>query len=159
MIRKVRNPFTQLEGYNCFGCSPNNDIGLQMSFYEDGEFIKCDWSPQERFQGYQNVLHGGILSALMDEIASWYIFAKLQTAGVTAKMEIRYIKPVYNNKGKITLQAFMKEPRQRLSNIEVKVFNNDGVLCTEGIIQYFVFPKGYSEKHLYYPDFDSFFEK
>jgi len=159
MVRKVKNPFTQLEGYNCFGCSPNNDIGLQMSFYEDGEYIKSDWSPQVRFQGYQKVLHGGILSTLMDEIASWYIFAKLQTAGVTAKMEIRYVKPVYTNKGKITLQAFMKESRKRLCDIEVKVFDNDGVLCTEGTIQYFVFPKEYSEKHLYYPDFDSFFDE
>jgi len=128
-----------------------------MNFYEDGEYIKCDWQPQERFQGYFNVLHGGILSTLMDEIASWYVFAKLRTAGVTSRLDIRYVKPVYVDKGTITLQASLKETKKRLSDIEVKVFDQEGVLCTEGTVQYFVFPPEYSKKHLYYPDFDSFF--
>ena len=159
MSRKVVNPFTEIEGYKCFGCSPNNEIGLKMSFYEDGEYIKCDWQPQERFQGYDNVLHGGILGTLMDEIASWYIFAKLKTAGVTARMEVRYKRPVYINKGKITLQAELVGNKKRLTDIEDKVFDPEGNLCTEATVQYFVFPKEYAEKHLYYPDFDSFFEE
>jgi uncharacterized protein (TIGR00369 family) len=159
MARKVHNPFTDLEGYQCFGCSPRNEIGLQMSFYEDGDYLKSDWQPRERFQGYYNVLHGGILSTLMDEIASWYIFTQLKTAGVTARIEVKFLKPVYTNKGKITLQACLKDYRKRLADIEVKVFDKEGVLCTEGIVQYFVFPEEYARKNLYYPDFDSFFKE
>ena len=157
MTRKLTNPFTEMEGYKCFGCSPNNDVGLQMSFYEDGEYIKCVWQPKERFQGYYNVLHGGILSTLMDEIASWYVFTQLKTAGVTSRIEIRYLKPVYINKGKIKLQATLKEQKKRIADIDVKVFNGEGDLCTEGTVQYFVFPEEYARRHLYYPDFDSFF--
>ncbi len=159
MSRKVLNPFKDLDGYNCFGCSPGNQIGLQMNFYEEAEFIMSDWEPQECFEGYQNVLHGGILSTLMDEIASWYIFAKMKTAGVTAKLEVRYLKPVYTNKGNIKLQASLAEFRKRLADIDVKVFDAEGTLCTEGIVQYFVFPERYAKNQLYYPDFDSFFEE
>lgn len=159
MSRKVYNPFTDIKGYQCFGCSPNNKIGLQMNFYEDGEFIKCDWQPRDHFQGYYNVLHGGILSTLMDEIASWYIFTQLKTAGVTARIEVRYVKPVYTNKGNITLQAKLKEKHKRLADIEVKVFDEGGTLCTEGVVQYFVFPEEYARNNLYYPDFDSFFKE
>jgi acyl-coenzyme A thioesterase PaaI-like protein len=93
----------------------------------------------------------------MDEIASWYVFTQLRTAGVTSRIEVRYLKPVYTNKGMIKLQATLKEQKKRLRDIEVKVFNEEGELCTEGVVQYFVFPEEYARKHLYYPDFDSFF--
>ena len=28
-----------MEGYNCFGCSPDNEAGVRMEFYEDGDEI------------------------------------------------------------------------------------------------------------------------
>ena len=94
-MKKISNPFEKSENYNCFGCSQNNKFGLQMKFFEDEDEIVTFWQPQNRFQGYNFVLHGGIQATLMDEIASWVVFIKLKTAGVTSKMEIRYKKPVY----------------------------------------------------------------
>jgi len=129
-----------------------------MEFYEEGEEIICDWQPRPEFQGYGQVLHGGIISTLMDEIASWYIFTKLKTAGVTYKLEVRYKSPVYTNKGKITLKASLKEDQKRIVDIEVKLFDNEGHLCSEGVIGYFIFPEKWAKEKLYYPDFDSFFE-
>ncbi len=48
--RQVNNPFTQIEGYNCFGCSPKNDFGLHLEFYEEGDEIVCEWQPKAQFQ-------------------------------------------------------------------------------------------------------------
>ena len=28
-----------MEGYNCFGCSPDNEAGVRMEFYEDGDEV------------------------------------------------------------------------------------------------------------------------
>ena len=80
--RSINNPFTSIEQYNCFGCSPSNEFGLQMEFYDEGDETVCEWEPKPHFQGYGNILHGGIISTMMDEIASWYVFTKLKTAGV-----------------------------------------------------------------------------
>ena len=38
-MKKIINPWRNQEGYNCFGCSPVNPIGLHMEFYEDGDNI------------------------------------------------------------------------------------------------------------------------
>ena len=38
-MKKIINPWRNHEGYNCFGCSPDNPIGLHMEFYEDGDYI------------------------------------------------------------------------------------------------------------------------
>jgi len=129
-----------------------------MEFYEEDEEIISDWQPKPHFAGYGHVLHGGIISTLMDEIASWYVFTKLKTAGVTYKLEVRYLSPVFINKGKITLRASIKESQKRLADIDVKLYDNDGQLCSKGVIGYFIFPEKWAKEKLYYPDFDSFFE-
>lgn len=155
--RRINNPFTSIEGYNCFGCSPNNPCGLHMEFYEDGEEVVSEWQPGKHLQGYGSVLHGGIISTAMDEIASWYIMTKLRTAGVTYQLQTKFLSPVYTNKGKITLRATLKEQRRRKTDIEVRLYDNEGKLCAEGLVGYFVFPEKLAKEKLYYPDFDSFF--
>ena len=80
-MRKIINTYNNLEGYNCFGCSSNNEQGLQMEFYEDGEFVVSYWEPKQHFAGYGNILHGGIQSLILDEIASWVVYVKVKTAG------------------------------------------------------------------------------
>ena len=157
-MRKIRNPFAGREGYNCFGCSPDNSIGLQMHFIEEGEEIVSQWEPREHFHGYDNVLHGGIQATLMDEIASWVVYVKVRRSGVTSKMDVRYLKPVFVDKGIITLRARIKAMRRNLADIEVKLYNNDEVICAEAIITYFTFSIEKSKGTFFYPDHNEFFE-
>lgn len=93
-MRKIKNPWTDKEGYDCYGCCHDNPIGLHMDFYEDGDDIVCFWNPQQHFQGWVDTLHGGIQSTLIDEIASWVVFRKMSTTGVTSNLEVKFKKPV-----------------------------------------------------------------
>ena len=92
-MRKIKNPWQAKPGYYCFGCSPDNPAGVKMEFYEDGDDVVCFWNPQAEYQGWINTLHGGIQATLMDECAAWVITRKLQTTGVTSKLEVKYKKP------------------------------------------------------------------
>ena len=38
--RKMYNAYADLEGYNCFGCSPTNPYGLKCKFVDEGELEK-----------------------------------------------------------------------------------------------------------------------
>ena len=51
--RKMYNAYADLEGYNCFGCSPTNPYGLKCKFVDEGEYITCHWVPSENYQGYR----------------------------------------------------------------------------------------------------------
>ena len=88
-MKRILNPWLATEGYNCIGCAPHNPIGLHLHFYEDGDDIVSIWTPTPDHQGWFNTLHGGVQALLLDEICGWVISRKLQTAGVTAKMETR----------------------------------------------------------------------
>ena len=60
--KKIINPWRNHEGYNCFGCSPDNPIGLHMEFfaeqsgraerYEDGDYIVSTWHPRNSLARY-----------------------------------------------------------------------------------------------------------
>ena len=38
-IKKIINPWTGVEGYNCIGCSPDNPIGLHLCFWLSGNLV------------------------------------------------------------------------------------------------------------------------
>lgn len=157
--RKIHNPYAKMEGYNCFGCSPNNHLGLRMEFYEEGDYLKSKWDPENHFGGYKNVLHGGIQATLLDEIASWCLQIKLKTAGVTANMNVRYRKPVYIDKGKLLLRAKVVDFKRRIVTLQTELFNANEELCCEAEIKYFAYPKEIAQEKLYFPEFEEFFKK
>ena len=157
-MKKIKNPYPKLSEYNCFGCSPDNPCGLKMNFYEDGEYIISRWTPQINFQGYINVLHGGIQTTLMDEIASWLVQVKIKTSGVTMKLESRFVKPVLMNKGEILLKAKLIEERKRFAKVFVQLFDSDNIMCTEATITYFVFPENIAKKEFNFPEHKEFYE-
>ena len=152
----IKNPFNKLEGYNCFGCSPENKLGLRMNFRVEGDKVVCDWEPEDHLQGWVGVLHGGIQATLMDEIASWYVFVKLRTAGVTSKMEVNLIKPVKMDMAPFRLRATLKEMKRNIALIHVELFMRDGTLGAEAIMHYFTYPQHIASSRLYYPGIEHF---
>jgi len=157
-MRKLQNPFVALEGYNCFGCSPGNSFGLQMKFVEEGDEIVSHWEPKKHFQGYHTILHGGIQATLMDETASWFVYARLKSAGVTSRAEIRYIKPLYVDRGVLTIRASLVRMRRNLADILVRIFDANNVLCAESLMVYFTVSPEKAKGNLYYPGDESFFD-
>ena len=136
-MRKIKNPWISCEGYNCFGCCPDNPLGLHMVFFEDGDDIVSYWKPGERYQGWVNVLHGGIIASLIDELAGWVVFRKLQTTGVTSSLNVRYKKAISTLEPELTIRGRITEQRRNLVTIVVEIMNSKGELCATGEALYF----------------------
>jgi len=158
-MKKILNPYSTLDGYSCFGCSPKNPLGLQMNFTEEGDSVICHWSPRDEFQGFPNTLHGGIQATLLDEIASWAIMIKLKTAGVTSRLDTRYIKPLRMTDVPITISAKIEGQRLNQVTVEADITNSHGEICTTARITYAVFPEEVARRRFYYPDYKRFFEE
>lgn len=79
----------------CFVCGEENTHGLRARFFvrEDGAVIS-EYKADDRFVGYAEVLHGGILASLLDEVMIKAVL-KDDIIAVTASMEIKFKKPVY----------------------------------------------------------------
>jgi acyl-coenzyme A thioesterase PaaI-like protein len=123
-----------------------------MEFFEEGDELISTWDPAPNFQGWYNVLHGGIQSTLMDEIASWIVFVKLKTSGVTSQLEVKYKKAVPSNMGAITIRARLTEMKRNIAIVDVKLFGPDNELCTVATVKYFTFPQEVAKEKLWYPE-------
>lgn len=160
-MKKIVNPYVKADRkktYSCFGCSPHNPYGLKMEFFEEGDEILSIWTPDNKYEGFMNVLHGGIQATLMDEIASWVIFVKLKTGGFTSNLQVKYLSSVMIDKGNITLRASLKEMEKNIAHIAVSLYDGNDKLCTDAVVSYFTLPEKIAAAKLKYPGIESFYE-
>ena len=81
---------------HCFVCGLDNPHGLQLTFFaQAGGEVVAEITVPARFQGYPGVVHGGIVAAMLDEVAmrSAMVDDHLRFM-VTAKMTLRYRKAI-----------------------------------------------------------------
>jgi len=156
-VREIINPFVNRPGYGCYGCSPDNDQGLRMSFSEDGDDIVCAWTPEPRFAGYGGILHGGIQATLHDEIASWVVMVKLATAGFTERLEVDYRNPVRVDAGTLSLRSRIERIDGNKAYVRTSLADGTGKLGSESLAVYFTLPPRIAEKKMAYPGAGAFF--
>ena len=140
-LRRIISPWEGYgpEDYNCFVCSPNNQGGLRLKFYEDGDDVVTTWTPSRQFESWSHVLHGGIQATLIDEAGGWVICRKLQTCGVTTRFNLKYRKTVPTGKP-LEVRCRISEIKRSFAILtgEIRV---DGEVCTEAEMTYFCAPK------------------
>lgn len=159
--KKLHNPFNTTKGddYYCFGCSPTNNLGLHLEFYSDGDEIVGEWMPKRTFEGFKNVVHGGIQATIMDEVASWAIYALVGTAGVTQKLEVNYLKPLFMSKGKVTNRCKVSKADEKQAILFVELLDGKGVVCSNGYVDYYLFPLRIAQLKYAYPGKDAFWSE
>lgn len=149
-MKKIINPWKGLKGYYCFGCSPENPMGVKMEFYEDGDEIVSFWKPKPEYQGWLDTLHGGIQAVLLDEICAWVIVRKLQTTGMTSKMETRYRKSISTNDTLLEIRASIQEQKRNIILVKATIYNSAKEICTEAVCTYFTFSKEKSQQEMFF---------
>jgi acyl-coenzyme A thioesterase PaaI-like protein len=77
----------------CFACGRLNPSGLQLDFDVSANSATARYTGLQRHQGYDGTLHGGVVTALLDETMGWAIFHQ-GIWGVTAKLEVTFRRPV-----------------------------------------------------------------
>jgi len=159
-MRKIKNIHLHddPEVYQCFGCSPYNEIGLHLEFWDEGDELVSHWNPRPVLQSYPRVLHGGIQSTLMDEIAGWVVYVKCGTVGLTAEMKIRFRLPLYIDQGEITIRAGLVEQNNRMAIIKARLINSSGKTCAEAEIKYFLVPENEARQKYNYPGVEAFYD-
>ncbi len=130
-----------------------------MEFFKEGDELVCKWNPGEHFQGFHDILHGGVQATMMDEIASWVVFVMLDTAGVTYQLNTRFRKPVLISKGTITVRATLVRQEKRIAEIKARLYDGEDTLCAESQVNYFVMPRDKAVQDLNFPGREAFLKQ
>ncbi|MFO7790262.1 MAG: PaaI family thioesterase [Bacteroidales bacterium] len=143
-MKKIKNKFAEKGFYNCFACSPDNPKGLKMEFWRDGEDVVSYFYPGWYYDGWDGIMHGGIISTLMDEVGAWIIMDAINIDGVTARMNIQFKKPVKTKvdrpgeEEKLEIRGRIAYKKHKLVRIKTELRNKSGQLCSEADIDYII---------------------
>jgi acyl-coenzyme A thioesterase PaaI-like protein len=78
----------------CVVCGPANIKGLNLKFrVVDHGKVESNFICEEKFEGYRGMMHGGIISSILDGAMGNCMFA-CGKAAVTVEMTTRYRHPV-----------------------------------------------------------------
>jgi uncharacterized protein (TIGR00369 family) len=120
----------------CFVCGDKNETGIHAEFtVNDDNTASAHLVIPSRFQGWKGIVHGGIISTLLDEV-SIYACRKITLKGVTAEIDVKFKKSVPAGK-EVTLQSRVVDIKRKLifvhaellidgevyASAETKVFN------------------------------------
>jgi acyl-coenzyme A thioesterase PaaI-like protein len=124
----------------CFGCGQENPIGLKLSFQWDGQTATAEFSPGELHQGWPGLVHGGIISCLLDEAMAYATVFQGLTC-LTAKMWAKLKHPVPLGEP-LAIAATMTKKTRRLVETKATITLKDGTLAVEGAATMYILNHG-----------------
>ena len=80
-------------------------------------------------------------NTLIDELANWVLSRRLQAAGVTTKLEVKFRRPVSTRDPQITLRGRITSNVRNFYTVHVTLHDSQGRLCDEGDVTYCMFDK------------------
>jgi acyl-coenzyme A thioesterase PaaI-like protein len=127
---------TTKESDYCFACGPKNPIGLKLKFDWDGKEVKAKFTPGEYHQGWSGLVHGGIISCLLDEAMS-YAALYSRVNSLTARMQTRFRMPLPIDEP-LTVTGSVTRQTRRLVETKAELKLADGTLVAESTATMFI---------------------
>lgn len=119
---------------NCFVCGDENKCGLKVDFFDREGVATAEYKASPDFEGYKDILHGGVISALLDEVMIKAILAR-DILAVTASIEVKFKQPVKTGE-KLLLEGRILEDKGRIVTTQGKVLKEDNSVVALGYGKY-----------------------
>ena len=117
--------------HNCFGCSPNNKFGLQMRLFTDEKAVYSWLSVPDYLGGWKNIVHGGIVSTILDEIMGWAGLYLLKKLTLTNSLTVDFIRAVLVGEKLKAEGRVIDFDGKRNALVEGFLYNEKNVLCAK----------------------------
>jgi len=161
MIRKEDcKLLPNMTGHKCFGCGPMNHSGLKMEFYTNGSSILSWVTVSDHLCGWENLVHGGVLSTMLDEIMARAMIHSLKSLGLTKSMTINFIKPVYVGREVMIEGRILETKDDREAITEGVIYDDKRDVCARSTGTFMLFsPQAIKRKGISSNDVIEWFEK
>ena len=122
----------------CFGCGADNQAGLRIKSYMQGDTAICRFRPENEHTAFPGVLNGGILATILDCHGIWtavghynsrYLNSEAsngQSMFVTKKMTVEYLRPTPMDK-ELLLEGRVLQEKARSMQVEVELWADEEV--------------------------------
>ncbi|MCP3953527.1 MAG: PaaI family thioesterase [Desulfobacterales bacterium] len=129
MLKPIKSFY---EDRGCFGCGADNPNGLHMEFAADGEQVVSRLTVPAHLCGWDNIIHGGIVSTIHDEIMSWTAIQLLRKMILTKSVKVDFLKPLFTGRELEARGRVHTIVSEREAIVESTIFDNAGCCCSKG---------------------------
>ncbi len=102
----------RIRPHHCFACGELNEIGLHLALKFEPRRCHVELTIPDRFEGWEGLIHGGIVSTILDEVMAWALIEQ-DSWGVTARMSIQFHRPVLVGQA-IRAEGWIVESKRRI---------------------------------------------
>ena len=121
--------FDLTDNGKCFACGKHNPIGLQLDFVHEGDEYVTYFTPKPEHQGWQGVVHGGLVATVMDEVMAQCLHVRKYHA-VTGEISVRYRKPCPIGE-RVRFAGRIDNEEGRIVYCSARATTEDGTLIAE----------------------------
>ncbi|MBC7364517.1 MAG: PaaI family thioesterase [Candidatus Aminicenantes bacterium] len=116
----------------CFVCGQANTCGLKLVFYYDETSQKAwtEFVAVTKFEGYQGILHGGIISSVLDEVMIKAVLHRGEVV-VTSRLTVEFKSPASIGE-KLRAEGWVTGERGKIILTEGKLVGGDGRIIASG---------------------------
>ncbi len=132
MAERTRLPVKTIKDDGlCFGCGQENPIGLKLDFRWDGATARTEFTPARNYQGWSDIIHGGIIATMLDEAMGHAALYAGFSGFLTAKLQVSFKRPAVVDEPLIITASVVKAEGKSV-RLEAAVSLPDGTLVAEG---------------------------
>jgi uncharacterized protein (TIGR00369 family) len=121
----------------CFVCGKDNPKGLRVKFRYGNGHAEAEFVLDREYQGYKDIVHGGIISCIIDEACA-YATLSLGVKAYTAKMYVRFRRPVRTGE-LLSVTSNAKMLKSKLIEAQAQIKDSRGNIVAEGDARFIVY--------------------
>lgn len=143
-MQKFKVISAQFVSEDCIVCGTKNPVSMHAHFYNlENELLYACMQTLPEHQSYPGRTHGGVASAIIDEMVGRSVNSKLLRAlgredviyGTTMNLSVKYRKPLPYGEPLYAVARCDKE-NSRFMEGQAYLYTMDGTLCVEGNARY-----------------------
>lgn len=108
----------------CVVCGTQNPTGLRITFCKDSDGVRANWTPTEGWESFRGIIHGGILTTVLDEAMSKTIIGRGWEA-LTAELTVRFRGRVSPG-DELRIRGWIVDKRKRRIRAEATITTTAG---------------------------------
>jgi uncharacterized protein (TIGR00369 family) len=107
-----------------------------MRFQREGELVVACFTPEADHQGYDDRVHGGVLSAVLDETMVWACCVRTGRFCLAAQLQVRFLRPAPIG-ASLAVRGEMTADRGRLWEARAEIRDGTDAVIARGAGKYF----------------------